>query len=105
MWQPYPTFVYGNVSPKDVSEIKSVLHHNLRVSLFPEFTWANAKRLPGSIRIYTGQQIQAVSALPDGGVEVNVRYRREGKGPRAEIYRMAKTSNGWTVISTQLLVD
>jgi hypothetical protein len=103
--RPNPTFVYGDLPPQDVSGIEAAVRHNIRLRLFPDYSWTSIKQFPASIKTYIGHHIQAVSKKPDGLIEVNVRYRGIGKGLHAEIYTLQKNSNSWQVVSTRLLVN
>jgi hypothetical protein len=61
--------VKGDLSDKDVAEIKRIVNRERLRRVFPGFSWANIKQLPGAIRDYPKGQIDFIKVQSPGPID------------------------------------
>jgi hypothetical protein len=96
-----PVVVHGNVSAKDVAQIKSAVRRELWRDAFPNFSWATIKALPRSMRRVQKVRIVRISGLTlfNGTHLANVRIEEpheEGRFQPPYDYDFTNGPNGWT---------
>ena len=90
----------GDLSAKDLTEIKRTVHRELRREAFPDLSWDSVKRLPGGLRFLAGVNIRAVEIRYSDSSYVRVwigRSRDPEESLRLTI-PLERGTNGWMVI-------
>lgn len=96
-----PVVVYGNLSAKDVAEIKSAVRRELWREAFPNFSWATVKELPRSVRRALKAHVIRITAWPQNatpGASVRIAdpYGPERLGfGRSRVLGVTNGPNGW----------
>jgi hypothetical protein len=92
-----PIEVYGNLSTKEIVQIKSATRREMRHDLFPDFSWLSVKGLPGAIMEFSRRRILAIELGPNGKVIVVSQRAKEGATINEELYLVTSNQNGWHV--------
>lgn len=101
-----PIVVKGDLSAKDVAEIKRVVRHHIRQFIFTDFSWKSVKALPGNIKSYSHLKFTNIELSSNGLVKVSLEKLLNPKQSGNPYYQLTKGTNGWIVRGhTGFLVD
>jgi hypothetical protein len=59
-----PVDVFGDLSEKDVAEIKALARHEMLRGIMPDFSWRSLKRMPRAIKDYSSIKLFTLLTLP-----------------------------------------
>lgn len=86
--------VRGNLSAKDLAEIKSAVKSELRQEILPDFSWSSIKSMPTATSRYFQNRIRVVAVL-DNTNSVIVGF---GNPQRlSDSFELMRGTNGWSV--------
>jgi hypothetical protein len=96
-----PIPVQGYASAQDVADIRRVIKHDLRRTIFRTFSWASFKELPGRIKTYLRCELLEIDAPKDSNLAF-VQVRLDPPGVRQDqtsFYTLTKSSGHWEIAS------
>ncbi len=93
--------VKGNLSAKDVAEIKRIARHKLRHDIFPEFSWKNVKTLPDKIKDYSHFKLYSIQPAGKGFISVCVLKHFSSVETFERVYEFTNNiANGWHLVDS-----
>ena len=86
-----PMQVVGTLTPKEVAEITSAVHHQMWRSTFPDFSWKTFQRLPGALARNVTAHITGIY----GDSQSAVVLVANSKGRKPSLFMAQKMEKGW----------
>jgi hypothetical protein len=94
--------VIGEVSPKDLVEIRRVISHEIWRGTLPDYSWHSFKHLPGTINARISNHLQRIEAYPGGIVRTTISTgkHRETTQLRPAYYDLILRNGpkGWEIV-------
>jgi hypothetical protein len=87
--------VTGNLTVREVAEIKRVVWKDVRRRVLPSFSWASIKALPANAKWYFKQELRSIDASRSGHIYVTISGPGDPEIFERDRYEVVSGTNGW----------
>ncbi len=96
-----PIHVSGNLSQRDLIEIRSIVRRDLWRQVLPTFSWWTLRDLPRAIRSRAKEHVFSIGLAQDGTVELSTQAQ-QGFGPvtfhSGHTYVLKRNGKRWEIL-------